>query len=144
MKHIQAYHPTVYIFYILSATKSRISTVWRMTSLPVLMSRSLGITTSITLSLRCVFIRETKSHYLTWKSLERKRIHKLSRRKGVCFIARHFRFQALGRKSFADLFNHDFGWELLMFLYRKFLYKVVFLVIHLQRWDMTPSVQPNS
>jgi hypothetical protein len=33
----------------------------------------------------------------------------LCRRKGVCFIARHFRFEPLGRKSFADLFNHDFG-----------------------------------
>jgi hypothetical protein len=52
------------LFFTPNAKRSRINTVWRMTSLPVPTSHSLRMT-SVSARLRPLFICETKSHYLT-------------------------------------------------------------------------------
>lgn len=97
-----------HIFYNSSLTKSRISTVWRMTSLPVLMPHSRGIRTSITPGLRCVFICETKSHYLTWIRFLSQLLHNLCRRKTVlsCVISVSWRWGKVSR-----IFVHGTWWE---------------------------------
>ena len=97
-----------------------------MTSLPVLMSHSLGMT-SVSARLRCVFIRETKSHYLTRIRFLCQLFSPVLHHTEIVFYLAPFPFPD-AEESSADFLKQTLGvgWGkgLLMFVYHKVLHKV--------------------